>query len=383
MRYVAFPISNGMRIIFTGGGTGGHVMPLIAVTRELQRIAEDNRILDIELRYLGPDNGAYDVLKHEDIICEAVSAGKWRRYLSIRNFFDIFLTLWGIIQSAYKLWRIMPDVIFSKGGYASFPVLVIARIYRLPVIIHESDATPGIVNRWSKKFAKRIAVSFAKTAEFFPVEKTAVVGNPVRKRLLGGLRDGARDHLSIFSQKPVLLIFCGSQGAEPINRLVLSGLKNFINNFEIIHQTGPDNFADVSQQSMVILNKEDRSFYHPYPYLDETRLREAYAAADIILARAGSTIFEIAAVGKPSVLIPLPHAAQDHQRENAYEYAKTSGAVVIEEANATPNLVLHTILRIFETPGELERMREGATRFARIDAAETIAREILEIGLHH
>ena len=134
---------------------------------------------------------------------------------------------------------------------------------------------------------------------------------------------------------------------------------------------------------MVILNKEDRSFYHPYPYLDETRLREAYAAADIILARAGSTIFEIAAVGKPSVLIPLPHAAQDHQRENAYEYAKTSGAVVIEEANATPNLVLHTILRIFETPGELERMREGATRFARIDAAETIAREILEIGLHH
>ena len=117
--------------------------------------------------------------------------------------------------------------------------------------------------------------------------------------------------------------------------------------------------------------------------MDETRLREAYAACDIVIARSGSGIFEIAAAAKPSILIPLPHAAQDHQRKNAYEYAKVSGAVVIEQNNATPNLVRHTLLRIFETPGELARMQQGAAAFARVDAAEIIAREILNLGLKH
>ena len=372
-----------MRILFTGGGSGGHFFPIIAIAREIKRIADDERLLDIELFYIGPDAYGKELLSREDVIYESIPAGKLRRYFSWENFIDIFKTLNGIAQALYKLFQIMPDVIFSKGGYGSFPILCAAWLYRLPVIIHDSDVVPGMVNQWSAKFARRIAVAFAKTANQFPVAKTAVVGNPIRKRILGGIREDARDNLAIFSQKPVVLILCGSQGAEAINLMILAGLKEFVKDFEIIHQTGQEQFADITQQSTVILDKESRASYHPFPFLDETHLREAYAACDIVIMRAGSTIFEIAAAGKPSILIPLPGSAQDHQRQNAYEYARTTGAIVIEQNNATPNLVRHTLHRIFESPRELQKMREGAARFARIDSAEIIAREILTLGASH
>lgn len=372
-----------MRVLFTGGGTGGHFFPIIAIAREIKRIAEDERVLDLELFYIGPDDFGKELLRREDILYEILPTGKIRRYFSFSNVIDTAKTLRAVLAAFWKLFRLMPDIIFSKGGFSSFPVLLVAWIYRIPVIIHESDIVPGIVTRWSAKFAKRVGVAFSKTKSYFPESKTAVVGNPIRKRILGGIREEARDHFAIFSRKPVILIFCGSQGAEPINQMVLSGLKEFMSDFEIIHQTGTSSFADILAQSSVILTGETKAYYHPYPFLDETRVREAYAACDIVIARAGSTIFEIAAVGKPSILIPLPHAAQDHQRENAYEYARMSGAIVIEQNNATANLVRHTLLRIFESPEELERMRQGAARFARVDAAEIIAREILTLGLRH
>ena len=370
-----------MRILFTGGGTGGHFFPIIAIARELKRIAEDERILGLELYYVGPDDFGREMLNREDILSETLPTGKLRRYFSFLNLVDLAKTFRAVLAAFWKLFRLMPDVVFSKGGFGAFPLLLVSRIYRIPVMIHESDAAPGLVNRWSAKFAKRTGVAFAKAAAYFPPEKTAVVGNPIRKRILGGIRDEAKDRFAIFSQKPVVLVLCGSQGSLAINQMILSGLKEFVNDFEIIHQTGKDNFADISAESTVILSSETKAYYHPYPFLDEMRLKEAYAACDIVIARSGSNIFEIAAVAKPSILIPLPHAAQDHQRQNAYEYAKVSGAVVIEQNNATPNLVRHTILRIFETPGELLRMQEGAARFARTDAAEIVAREILNLGL--
>src|SRR3989344_331522 len=372
-----------MRILFTGGGTGGHFFPVIAIARELRRIADENRLLDVDLYYIGPNDYGRELMLREDIITETVSAGKVRRYFAWQNFSDFFRTFWGILQAFVKLFRIMPDVVFSKGGYGSFPVLLSARIYRLPVMIHESDAVPGVITRWSAKFARRIGVAFPKTQSLFPPEKTAVVGNPIRKRLLGGIRTEARDSFSIFTQKPVVLVLGGSQGAGAIHSTILAGLKNFVSDFELIHQTGMEHFADVSQRSLVILDSATKGLYHPYAFLDETHMREAYAASDIIISRASSTIFEIAAAGKPSILIPLPSAAQDHQRENAYEYSRAGGAIVIEQNNATPNLVRHTLLRVFESPDELQKMREAAERFARVDSAEIIAREILSLATQH
>ncbi|MBI2054542.1 MAG: UDP-N-acetylglucosamine--N-acetylmuramyl-(pentapeptide) pyrophosphoryl-undecaprenol N-acetylglucosamine transferase [Candidatus Sungbacteria bacterium] len=372
-----------MRILFTGGGTGGHFFPIVAIARELHRIAEADRILNVELYYIGPDGFGRDVMLREEIIPDTIPAGKVRRYFSLVNFSDTLKTIWGVLVALWKLFVMMPDLVFSKGGYGSFPVLVVARLYHIPVIIHDSDAVPGLVSKWSAKFAKRIGVAFPGAIEYFPKEKTAVVGNPIRSRILGGIRENSREHLAVFSQKRVLLILGGSQGAEPINQMILSGLSDFVKEYEIIHQTGEKNFADVSQQANIVLSSETKLLYHPFPFLNETQLREALAACDLIIARASAgNIFEIAAAGKPSILIPLPHSAQDHQRANAYEYAKVSAALVVEQNNATPNLILHTLMRIFESPEESKKMTEGAQRFARIDAAEIIAREILNLALH-
>lgn len=372
-----------MRVLLTGGGSGGHFFPLIAVAREMRRIGEENRILDIEFFYAGP-RGYDDALFREDIVPLKISVGKIRRYFSLKNVTDIFRTWWGILQAFWNLFVLMPDLIFSKGGYASFPVLFVARIYRIPIIIHESDAIPGLVNRWSGKFAKRIGIAFESALRYFPKEKTALVGVPIRKRILGGASEPSREHLSVFSAKPVILVLGGSQGAEAINQMILSGLNEFIGSFEIIHQTGSAQFPDISQQSSVILSSEVRGLYHPFPFLGESQMRDALGACNFVVARAGaSTIYEIAAAGKPSLLIPLPTSAQNHQRANAYEYAKTSGALIIEQNNATPNLVHHAISRIFESPEEIRKMAEGAQRFARIDSAEVIAREILSLALKH
>ncbi|MBI3627349.1 MAG: UDP-N-acetylglucosamine--N-acetylmuramyl-(pentapeptide) pyrophosphoryl-undecaprenol N-acetylglucosamine transferase [Candidatus Sungbacteria bacterium] len=372
-----------MRVLFTGGGTGGHFFPIIAIARELRIIAEEERILDVSLYYLGPNIFPPDVLTREEILPDTILAGKMRRYFSVKNISDIFKTAAGIIQALWKMFLLMPDVVFSKGGFGAFPAVLAARIYHIPVIIHESDMVPGRVNRWSARFARRIAVAFPKAAAYFPKEKTAVVGNPIRKRILGALASEAKDHFSIFSQKKVLLVLGGSQGAEPINQLIIGGLDDFVKDYEIIHQTGAANYADIMKESSVILKKATQGFYHPYPFLNETQYREAFAACDLVISRASSTIFEIAAAAKPAILIPLPHAAQDHQRANAYEYARTGAAIVIEENNATPFLVRHTLSRIFDSPEELHRMREGAQRFARIDSAEILAREILAIAVKH
>ncbi|MDO8560816.1 MAG: undecaprenyldiphospho-muramoylpentapeptide beta-N-acetylglucosaminyltransferase [bacterium] len=371
-----------MRILFTGGGTGGHFFPIVAVVREIKDIAEEERILDTRFFYIGPETQGEEALEKEGVVLSYISTGKIRNYFSLKNFVDILKIIYGLLQSFWKLFVLMPDVIFSKGGYGSFPILFVARIYRLPVIIHESDIIPGRVNSWSAKFAKRIAVSFTKTAELFPAEKVAVTGNPVRKRLLGGNIDEAREEFKVFTGKPVIFVIGGSQGSQTLNDTLLGVLKEVVGQYEVIHQTGVKNYEDVLLQARLILeNKIDD--YHIRSFLDEGQLRNAYLLANIIVSRAGAgEIFEIATWGKPSILIPLKDSAQDHQRENAYEYGRAGASIIIEEANLTPRLLLHEINSTLADKERLKRMMEAAQRFARIDGTEVIAREILKLGIH-
>ena len=392
-----------MRILFTGGGSGGHFFPIIAVARELKRIAEDERIIDLRLFYMGPispgltapgpsrghtaEDGPVaneeNLMKTEGITYYVLAAGKIRRYASFYNITDLFKTFIGIIQAAWKLFVILPDVIFSKGGFGAFPVLLVARLYRIPVIIHESDAVPGVVNKWSAKFARRIAVAFTASAKFFPPEKTAVVGNPIRKRLLGANVEEAKKKLFVSTRDPVIFFNGGSQGSENLNNTVTGILPQLIKKYEVLHQTGKRNYETVKEETSVLLERMKKEKYHIFGFLAESELREAYAASDLIVSRAGSSnIFEIAALQKPSILIPLSNSAQDHQRENAYEYAKTGSCTVIEENNLSPHLLLNDMEKILEYQDIQKRMVESAQKFSRIDSAETIAREIIKLGLH-
>lgn len=371
-----------MRILFTGGGTGGHIFPIVAVVRELKRLAEEQYIVNLKLFYMGPNDRGHDDLAAEQVMTIRVKSGKMRRYHSFRNIADMFTFALGVLQAIWNMFWIMPDIVFSKGGQGALPVVVAAIIFRIPLVVHESDAVPGRVNRFSARFAARIGIAFAGAADYFPKGKTALVGVPIRKYVLGGSRDEARNTLSVFSAQPAVGILGGSQGAQKLNEAIIAILKELTDEFEVLHQTGENNFEDVREETSVILEFAHKERYHEFGFLEESPLRDFYAAADLIVSRAGSSIFEIAAHGKPSILVPLSHAAQDHQRKNAAEYAVRGAAVVVEEGNLSPHVLLAEIRKLLADPMRLAKMGESAKLFAHADSAELIAVELLKIGVH-
>lgn len=369
----------------TGGGTGGHFFPIVAVIRALKKMAESEKFVEMELVYLSDSPYDLGILKEEGVEFISVPAGKIRRYFSLFNFTDLFKTAWGIIRAIIYVFGKMPDVIFAKGGYASFPALIAARLFKIPVIIHESDSAPGRVNRWAGSFAKRIAISFPESAKYFPSSKTALIGNPVRERILGGNIEEAR---SIFGYEdvPTVLVLGGSQGSAKLNDILIDILPEILKEAKIIHQCGKNNFDDVSKRISVVLGQNQfKNRYKLFAFLDENILRSAVLVSNLIVSRAGAgAIYEIAAWGKPSLLIPLHNSAQDHQRQNAYAYARAGGAaLVVEEENLAPNLLLAEIRKLLSDKPRLERMARAASNFAKIDAAEILARQIILLALEH
>ena len=376
-----------MRILFTGGGTGGHFFPILAVIREIKRIAEDERILDLELFYMSPDDLGARLLDEEEVVRIKVRSGKWRTvsspqdaFLNLRDAFNLFIGFW---QALWNVFLVIPDVVFSKGGWGAAPGVIAAVIFRIPIIIHESDAIPGKVNMVSARFATRIGIAFAEAAQYFPARKTALVGIPLRRRILGGKKDEAKEAFDIISAAPVVDLLGASQGAVPINDAALGVLRELTDKYEIVHQTGEKNLDEVKEQASVILEFRHKERYHPVGFLDETGMRNFYAATDLIVSRASaSSIFEIAAYGIPSILVPLAHAEQNHQWQNAYAYAADGAAVILEQANLTPHVLLTEIKKLTDDPERMKRMGEAAKRFARLDAVEIVAREILKQGVH-
>lgn len=370
-----------MKILFTGGGTGGHITPIIAVTREIRKLYQGE---NLQFLYLGPkDEFASVLLNNEGIKIKQVFAGKIRRYLGIKsviqNLRDIFLKIpIGVFQSFFYIFFSSPDLIFSKGGFGSIPGVIAGKILMVPVFLHESDVVPGMASRFLSKLSLEIFVSFPKT-EYFPFKKMILVGNPIRREILDELKEKAKINFKITSEKPVVLILGGSQGAQRINDKILEILPELLDNFEIIHQCGYNNFKTVKEEAKVMMNKESEKYYHLYGFLKEPFLRQAYAAADFVVGRAGSgTIFEISGLKKPSILIPLPESAQNHQIKNAYAYAEKGAAEVLEEANFTSHFFLEKLKYFLSRPEELKKMSEAAEDFSKPEAARVIANYLLE-----
>src|SRR3989344_6826056 len=213
-----------MKILFTGGGSGGHFYPIIAIAEEMNRLIKEYKLVESELYFMS--DAPYDerALYDNKIKFVKVRTGKIRRYVSLLNFFDLFKTTRGVLSALRQVFKIYPDVVFGKGGYGSFPALFAARLLGIPVIIHESDSEPGRVNLWAGKFAKKIAVSYPSAAPFFPEDKVAYTGNPIRKDVKYALKKGAHEFLGLEENIPVILILGGSQGARVINETVLEAL---------------------------------------------------------------------------------------------------------------------------------------------------------------
>lgn len=369
-----------MKIVFTGGGTAGHILPIIGIVREIRKIYLNE---NLQFFYIGPKDQFGEIfLSQEGIKIKTILSGKIRRYLGIKAIFQnlidcLFKIPLGFFQSLFYLFYLSPDLIFSKGGFGSLPVVLAGKILFVPIFLHESDVSPGLSNRISSRFALEIFISFPKT-EYFSTQKMILVGNPIRREILNASKEEAKSYFKIIGARPVILIMGGSQGAQRINDKILEILPELLKNFEIIHQTGEKNFKEVEAEARAIITPELERYYHPFPFLKEEELKRAYAVCDLVVSRAGSgTIFEIAAWGKPSILIPLPESAQSHQVKNAYAYQRMGAAIVLEETNFTPHFFLERLKFIFSHPEELEKMASGAKEFARPMAGRIIAEYLI------
>lgn len=384
-----------MRILFTGGGTGGHIYPILAVAEELQFSGGQ---IQLDLRYFGAPGHYRNLLETNGIKVSKIFSAKLRRYFDFRNFIDIPILLpLSIIQAFWKVFWFMPDVLFSKGGPGSLPVVLACKFYRIPIIIHDSDSIVGLANQIAVRFADRIAVSFNAAINFLLEKyskkreklagKITLVGNPIRRSLISGdvLEPTTAKKIFGFNpEKPVILVIGGSQGAVKINDFMLEIVEELVKEFQILHQTGVKNFEDFKNELNLILKNhpdEEKARYKIFAYFEKD-LKDAYLAADVVVCRASSgSIFEAAAFGKPSILIPLPSdVVGDHQITNAYEYAKTGAAIVIEQPNLEPNIFLSQLKKLFTQPETLNQMSEVAKKFSKPEAARILAEEILKLG---
>jgi len=396
-----------LRILFTGGGTGGHIYPILAVAEELQFAGGQ---IQLDLRYFGAPGPYQNLLESNGIRVSKIFSAKLRRYFDFRNFIDIPILLpLSIVQAFWKVFWFMPDVLFSKGGPGSLPMVLACKFYCVPIIIHDSDSIIGLANQIAVRFADRIAVSFNAAINFllekYPKKreklagKITLVGNPIRRSLISAeiLEQATAKKIFGFNpEKPVILVIGGSQGAVKINDFMLEIVEDLIKDYQVLHQTGVKNFEDFKNELNLILRNhpdEEKARYKIFAYFEKD-LKDAYLAADIVVCRGSSgSIFEAAAFGKPSILIPLPSdVVGDHQITNAYEYAKTGAAIVIEQPNLEPNIFLSQLKKLFTEPSNstklsllgkpetLNQMSEAAKKFSKPEAARILAEEILKLA---
>ncbi len=370
-----------LRILLVGGGTGGHFYPLIGIAEALRHAH-----IETGLYYAGPDRYDANALSNLAIEYVSVSAGKQRRYTSIRNFFDVFKTFFGLLSALIKLYILYPDVIMSKGGYTSVPVVLAGAFLRIPIVVHESDAVIGRANALAGRFARNVIVAYDEVSVPPSVSAPLIkLGTPVRTALLQNPSANAIAELRVDPNRPIILILGGSQGAERINSLILDSLDELLVDFTIIHQTGTQNFelCKLAAENF-IPDEERRQHYHPYPFLEGVILNDAYHLAHIVISRAGSnSIYEIALHGKPSILIPIPESISHDQRSNAYAYARSGGATVMEETNLRDTLLRAEIDRIMQNEELYMTMSKSAQAFANRDSANQIARLLIETAQNH
>ncbi|MCK9578265.1 undecaprenyldiphospho-muramoylpentapeptide beta-N-acetylglucosaminyltransferase [bacterium] len=359
-----------MKVVLTGGGTGGHIFPLIAVAREFKK-NENN----LELFYCGPkDSFSREAFESENIVTYILPSGKIRRYFSLgsifKNIIDIFFKIpFGIIKAWFLLKKIKPDFIFSKGGYGSAPIIIAGKLLSIPIYLHESDSIAGTANKITGMFAKKIFVSFPiEKVKNIPHQKMTFTGNPIRESLTQGNIKDAREKFGLLNVKPILLVLGGSQGSTRINSIIIENLDYLLENFEIIHQTGKVDYKRIL--------KFQRGGYHIYDFLNEKNMADALKCCSLVISRSGSgSIFEISANEKPSILIPLPESAQNHQVYNAKIYEQEGACIVIEENKLTNQLLVSSIRKIINSDSYIT----AAKAFSRYNSSQLIVKEILEL----
>jgi UDP-N-acetylglucosamine--N-acetylmuramyl-(pentapeptide) pyrophosphoryl-undecaprenol N-acetylglucosamine transferase len=371
-----------IRICLTGGATGGHFFPLVFVSQEIKKIAKKEN-LNIKIFYLGTKPFQEEILKNEGIDIYLLPEIKLRRYLSFKNLIDFFKIPYAFVLAFYHLFRLMPNLIFSKGGPSSLIVVFVGWLLRIPIFIHDSDSIPGLTNKISSFFAKKIFLAFDSAKKYFKEKKTIVVGQPIDINLIEEKiipEDYQRFNLD--PHQKIILVLGGSQGSKFLNELIVEALPQLLNLGQVVHQTGEKHYQDVYFYAKGVLlekNPQKLKDYHLFPFLNHQDLIILMKLSDLVIARAGSgTIFELASLGKPSILIPLDEKVVGlHQVMNARIYDLAGACKVLEEKNAKPHLLVSLVEDILNNEELMNKMKESALKFAKIDASIKIAEEII------
>ena len=321
-------------IVLTGGGTAGHVTPNIAL---MGRLKEQG----YQISYIGSYNGIEKTLIEElGIPYYGISSGKLRRYFDLKNFTDPFRVLKGFSEARKLLKQLKPDVVFSKGGFVTVPVVVAAGRLKIPAIIHESDMTPGLANKLCIPSAVKVCCNFPETKAHLPEGKAVVTGTPIRPELLQGDADKGRAFTGFTSEKPVIMIIGGSLGAQAVNDAIRRILPQLLKDFQVVHLCGKGKQDD---------SKNDLKGYVQYEYI-ESELADLFAMADIVISRAGANaICELQALKKPNLLIPLSaNASRGDQILNARSFEKQGFSMVLEEEAITDDVLLKAVHDLYD-----------------------------------
>ena len=350
------------RIILTGGGTAGHVTPNIALLPRLKELGYD-------IQYIGSYNGIEkELIEPFGIPYHGISSGKLRRYFSTKNFTDPFRVLKGFGEANKLIRDLKPDVIFSKGGFVSVPVVLAGKKNKVPVVIHESDMTPGLANKLSLPSAAKVCCNFPETLEHLPADKAVLTGSPIRQELLSGNKIAALDLCGFSADKPVILVIGGSLGSVVVNNAVRLALPELLEQFHVIHLCGKGKL-DAS------LNNVEG--YAQFEYI-KSELRDIFALADVVISRAGANaICELLALRKPNLLIPLSaNASRGDQILNARSFERQGFSVVIEEEELSKELLLESVRDLYANRDTyMSAMRKSTLQ----NSIETITNIIEEV----
>lgn len=351
------------KIVFTGGGTAGHVTPNIALFPAV-------RAAGYEIFYIGSYNGIEkDLIAKQGIAYHGISSGKLRRYFDVKNFSDPFKVMKGYFQAKKLLKKIRPNVVFSKGGFVSVPVVLAAKSCKIPCIIHESDLTPGLANRLAIPSATKVCANFPETLAYLPKGKAVLTGTPIREELYAGNKIKGLDFCGFTANRPVLLVVGGSTGAAALNTAVRNLLPTLLQEFQVIHLCGKGKRDD---------SVKNTKGYVQYEYINE-ELKDLFAAADVIVSRAGANaICELLALRKPHILIPLSAAAsRGDQILNAESFERQGFSYVLKEEELTNETLLSAIHEVFDNRAKyIQAMQESKLN----QAIETITQMIVEIS---
>ena len=323
------------RIVLTGGGTAGHVTPCIALLPDLKKEGFD-------IQYIGSYEGIERKLIEEyHIPYHGISSGKLRRYFDPKNFSDPFKVMKGYLEASRLLKKLKPDIVFSKGGFVSVPVVLAAKKHKIPVIVHESDMTPGLANKLAIPSATKVCANFPETVKYLPADKAVLTGTPIRSELFSGNKIKGLDFCGFTANKPVILIIGGSTGSRAINEMIRGMLPTLLRDFQIIHLCGKGNLED---------RLNTTAGYVQYEYI-KTELSDLLATADLVISRAGANaICELLALRKPNILIPLPAASsRGDQILNAESFERQGYSFVLKEENLSSNSLLDAINTVMKS----------------------------------